>query len=640
MPDAVCNLLLSSLTDFTRDECDRFISFIREAGIKGSEIERGLAYARGSEEKQSDFAVLRERLIEPIKELRTSLNRAGTAREMSQICYNFLAEQGIYQRIDGLVEKYENMGEYSLSDVSSQLWNTAIKLLEDVAGIFEDSRISVSEFAETLREGFNSTLISTIPSVLDSVTFGSLDAAREQGVIDTYVVGVNDGIIPAVFNDERLVTVKEGELLAEKGLELAHSAGTEDARMRYSMYSAFCSPKLRLTVSCPIFSSSGSPIAPSYVFSRFLRLFPKNTPVSHKHLTNEEILENPYTKDELVLAAAKDKITSPRAQAIFEHSADEFNAFRFIKERSENISPEIAKLLYSNTLSVSRLESYASCPLAHFIEKGLNPEEIKDYTFNALDRGNIFHKTLERFVKETGACSGLSREKCNEIAGRIFDEETEKVHFGAMTATGRQRAFNKVLKNTAAECAWKINNQLTRFEPIGTEIHFGRGDIPPIEVETEYGTLFLTGYIDRADKTEKDGTAYIRVVDYKTGKEVFDKKNDGKHLQLAVYMSALLSANDARPAEAFYMLLGDEKLKLSGVYSTDFEPESELGKNSGCSEESFIEYLNNINEKVRELANGMFAGNINADSENGGCTYCTFAPVCGKRTQKGDEEDG
>ena len=637
-PEAVCDLLLSSLTGFTRDECDRFISFIREAGIRGSEIERGLAFKRGSEEKQADFAVLRERLVEPIKEFKVRLNSAKTAREMSGICYDFLTEQGIYGRIDSLVDKYENMGEYSLSDVSSQLWNTAIKLLEDVADIFEDDCLTVSEFAETLREGFTSTLISTIPSVLDSVTFGSLEAAREQGVTDTYVIGANDGIIPAIFNDERLVTVKEGEILAEKGFELAHSAGTEDARMRYNMYSAFCSPKTRLTVSCPIFSSSGSPLAPSYVFSRFENLFPKNKPVSHRPLTNGEILENPYTKDELILAAAKDKIVSERSKAIFEDSADDFDTIRFIKEKSESIPPEITKLLYSSTLSVSRLESFAQCPLAHFIECGLKPEEIKDYSFNQLDMGNVFHSTLERFVKETAKNKDMDREECAGVTEKIFDEETEKVHFGAMTATSRQRAFNKLLKNIAAECAWKVKNQLASFEPIGTEIQFGRENIPPIEVETDYGSLYLTGKIDRADKAEKDGDTYIRIVDYKTGKVDFNKDRE-KHLQLAVYMNALLNAEKARPAEAFYMLLSDGNVKLSGIYSTDFESESELGKNSGKSEESFIEYLNSVNETVCALANDMFSGNIKADSEKGGCRYCTFAPVCGKRAKKGDEED-
>lgn len=638
-PESVCDLLLSSLTDFSRDECDRFISFIREAGVKGSEIERGLAFLRQSEEKQADFALLRERLVEPIKSFRADLNGAKTAREMSQVCYDFLTNQGIYQRIDDLVDKYENMGEYRLSDVSSQLWNTAIKLLEDVADIFENDCLTVSEFAETLREGFTASLISTIPSVLDCVTFGSLEAAREQGVTDTYIIGTNDGIIPAVFNDERLVTVKEGELLTELGFELAHSAGTEDARMRYNMYSAFCSPKQRLTVSCPIFSSSGSPLAPSYVFSRFFRLFPKNKPVYRSPFTNEEILKNPYTKDELILAAAKDKIVSERSKAIFENAADEFDTVRFIKGKSESISPEIAKLLYSNTLSASRLESFAKCPLAHFIQNGLAPEEIKDYTFNSLDCGNIFHSTLERFVKETAKNKELNREECSLITERIFNEEAEKEHFGVMNATSRQRAFNRILKNTAAECAWKIKEQLTSFEPLGTEIQFGRGNIPPIEVETDYGTLYLKGKIDRADKAEKDGETYIRVVDYKTGNEKFSKNIDGTHLQLAIYMNALLNANSARPAEAFYMLLGDEKMSLSGIYSTDFESESELGKTAGLSEENFIDYLNCTDEKVRELANEMFSGNIKADSEKGGCKYCAFAPVCGKRAKKGDEED-
>ena len=55
--------------------------------------------------------------------------------------------------------------------------------------------------------------------------------------------------------------------------------------------------------------------------------------------------------------------------------------------------------------SVSRLEQFAACAYAHFLRYGLKLKEQEDFSFEAVDLGNIFHGVLEIFadqLKEAG----------------------------------------------------------------------------------------------------------------------------------------------------------------------------------------------------------------------------------------------
>jgi len=49
------------------------------------------------------------------------------------------------------------------------------------------------------------------------------------------------------------------------------------------------------------------------------------------------------------------------------------------------------------------LEKFASCAYAHFLSYGLRLSDREEYGFEALDLGNIAHKSLETFSKKADA---------------------------------------------------------------------------------------------------------------------------------------------------------------------------------------------------------------------------------------------
>ena len=100
----------------------------------------------------------------------------------------------------------------------------------------------------------------------------------------------------------------------------------------------------------------------------------------------------------------------------------------FIRYKGRLLGKEIARLLYGQQLvsSVSRLEKYASCAYAHFLQYGLSLKEREEYGFEAVDMGNVFHGVLENFsgkLQERGY-SWFDFEE--ETAEQILDETVEE----------------------------------------------------------------------------------------------------------------------------------------------------------------------------------------------------------------------
>lgn len=632
----VSAIALSSLSPITADERDAFLSFINNMGVTPSEIENGLYFKRGSEEQQAEFDCLRKSFIEPLKIFKENVLKASTAKEIASVCYNFMEENGVYIKIQELTQKYEDLELFTLSDVTSQLWNKMLELLESLADLSGERKIPLSDFCDTLYEGFKSTQISTLPSVLDSVTFGDLTATKEQNIKYVYIVGANDGVIPAICTDERLVTRAESNILAELGMELAHTEETEDARTRYTIYSAICSPTHTLEFSCPLYSLGGASKNSSYIFKHLESLFPQIIKKTYQKSIAWDKLKEPFTKDQVMLEMARDKFVSPESQALLTYLKDDNNRKVQILKNQQNkrevsISPELASKLFNSkkTTSASELKSFAQCPFKHFIEYGIKPTEGKEYVIDSLDLGILFHDTFEKFLKEASDKT-LTKDDCYKKAGEIFDKNLPNVHFGAMLATERQKAFNGFLKNIACETAWKINKHVNDCEVIGTEIHFGSKKYPPIEIDTEFGTIYLEGKIDRADRIIKDSNFYLRIIDYKSGKEKFSESGveKGTDLQLLLYMSALLKHfNDHTPAAAQYMNILDNS--FSGTELIDFNEK-------GVTREHFNALLDKASETSTKLAGDMLGGNIEAETSDYkhvfncyNCKNCKYISVCG-----------
>jgi len=232
------------------------------------------------------------------------------------------------------------------------------------------------------------------------------------------------------------------------------------------------------------------------------------------------------------------------------------------------------------TVSATRLEQWVKCPHAYFVRHVLHvdpverPEEIVQIT--PIDRGNVVHETLERFLSELVGVPGVGRPWSREHRARLHEILTDRfAEVEARGAAGRRLLWDRSCR--------QLHTQLDLFldfdseyriasdaDTIETELAFGRAGDPHTAVEIKCSdgrTVRLRGSIDRVDRLA-DG--HLAVIDYKSGSakpyqkiSSADPLCNGQLLQLPIYAHAaralLGDATDEPIHASYWFVLRDPK---------------------------------------------------------------------------------
>ncbi len=220
--------------------------------------------------------------------------------------------------------------------------------------------------------------------------------------------------------------------------------------------------------------------------------------------------------------------------------------------------------------SATRLETWAGCPFAYFLQSLLRVDEVENpedqIEISPRDWGSLVHEALEVFIAEvlarppavqpapTEPWSAADRFRLMEIGEQIC------ARYEAHGQTGRAVFWKRDKKRILADLdrflrADSDHRMAHGTRPVAAELAFGlaHSDLPTIAIPLPDGrSVQFRGLADRVDVSD-DGT--IHVVDYKTGGsrgygDLSEENPDaqGQRLQLAVYGQAarmLRSAPDA-----------------------------------------------------------------------------------------------
>lgn len=286
-------------------------------------------------------------------------------------------------------------------------------------------------------------------------------------------------------------------------------------------------------------------------------------------------------------------------------------------------------------ISASRLETWASCPFRYFLAHVLrlddrdDPEEITEIT--ALDRGSVVHEVLERFISEVigrpGGSPGPSerwtvqdRARIEEIAAKVFER------YEQAGLTGRPLLWRRTQAEVLDELQAFLDHDdgyraSTGTRPVRVEMPFGIGGVPPLALGLEGGrTLSFRGYADRVDRAD-DG--HLVVLDYKTGRNKYDKLADdpvlaGTTLQLGTYAEAAKAVLGAEQVDARYWMTSTrEKFVQRGYLWT---------------EDHRSRFLSVVGAIVDGIESGTFPGQPGPYESYFGkhdnCRSCDFDKVC------------
>lgn len=712
--ESVFRYLKSNMTSIARADVDLLENYCLAMGIRGQRQWEKLWVRSMKKEEPLELErmnQLREAVLLPIQSLsNTWKRRKGTVREKMEALHQFLQEIGLQEKMEAYENEFRKQGNLAKEKEYKQVYPLVMELFDKVVGLLGEEQISAQELNGILDAGFEELKVGLIPPSIDQILIGDMERTRLNGIRVLFFLGLNDGIIPKNSGKGGLLSQMERQFLKEEKVTLSPTQKENAYIQKFYLYLNLTKPSEFLYLSYSRNTQEGEAIRPSYLVYTIEKLFPTLSQVdeekaedSPRQITTPEgtlkywiskLLEfgqNPIIEEadliflELTSWYTRQGDWKERTERLFE-------AISYHNEES-GIGKLAAAALYGpqSINSVTRLERYATCAFAHFLTYGLRLAKRQEFEMAAVDMGNLFHNSIERYsnkIKENGMkWSMVTEEDQQRMVKEAVEEASADYGNHVLQSTARNAYFIDRLERIMNRTVWALKKQLQKgkFEPVNYEVSFSPADklnsltIPISDQEQ----MYLAGRLDRMDLYEDDEHIYIKVIDYKSGVTEFDLSSVyyGLQIQLVVYMEAAMETERRKrvektviPAGIFYYNIKDpvieeteemgeeqiekellSKLKMNGLVNSasevialldssmekrsdvvpiSYNKDGSLAKNSSAVNtrqfEAVSAYVRNM---IRRMGAEILSGNTKiAPYRKGsetGCDYCEFREICG-----------
>ncbi len=285
--------------------------------------------------------------------------------------------------------------------------------------------------------------------------------------------------------------------------------------------------------------------------------------------------------------------------------------------RDAELLSQIKERVLQGGLTVSQLNSYASCPYRFFCDYVLALEVLEEESLelDARDKGIIIHNVLRDFWTShlTGPLPAVEEAQA-QVEGLLIQAYLERGSEPPAALIRSMRAFIRQ----------DVKRAESGFRPAYLEQVFQNVVIP-----TDFGSVSVRGRIDRIDQ-HPDG-AYV-LYDYKTGTPpTIAHLLEGRDVQIAAYLlaSETLLPQGRNVGAAYYMVSGSAR---RGVFHADYHKQLcvRKGKNILAAEE-FAQQQDKFREILAELVTSILEGAFPIEPASTSiCRYCPFQGICRK----------
>jgi ATP-dependent helicase/nuclease subunit B len=590
-----------------RERADRLENYILARGIYGSrwfddsrwivKRYRGLELhsdVQTDEElaMQEDLHRIRDLIREPLQKFEKQMKKSKNGKEVAEALFLFIEQLRAYDKVIDLRAEEERAGRLLGATEHEQAWNGWIDVLDQFVLMFGDKELKPSDAARILDEGFDSLEFTRIPPSLDQVTVSSIEVSSLMNIDAVFILGVNDGVLPKRIDNEGILSDGDREWFSQVGFELAPTSKMKLMDETFIAYRAFTAPREKLYISYPIADEEGKALLPSLYIARISQLLPgiKTEPAVMDPTELEGDVDRfayishpraalPFAAMKLKQAAHAKEITPEWVAVLAYYERDVYWSSVLgrirrpleVGNKTDRLTIDLTKGLYGDSFvsSVSRIESYYSCPFQHYASFGLGLQDRSEYTLEAPAIGDLFHAALKWISDETmrlgKSWAELTKEECWRLASDAVDDITPYFFNKILSSTNRYVYIKRKLVQVIQRTIYSLSTQAksTNFRPIAIEAGFGPGEkLPSLEIPLRMGKpLQLRGRIDRIDASEIKGKNYIRVIDYKSSARELDLAEVyyGLSLQMMTYLDVALEHVDellgfhADPAGLLYV---------------------------------------------------------------------------------------
>lgn len=723
--ETMFHFLKSGLTGLERRQVDELENYVLAAGIRGKRAWNSL-FTRKSRTMTADNQLerlealngLREQVMDQLKPLTV---RCHTMREHVEALYLFLTHNDTQKKLKDYENRFQAAGDLAKAKEYAQIYRLVMELLDQLVQLLGDEKLGRKEFAEILDAGFAEIEVGTIPQSVDKVVVGDIERSRLNNIRSLFFLGVNDGNIPKSGGGGGILSDIDRELLADCEIELAPTPRQKMYTQRLYLYMNMTKPSDYLILSYCRSTSGGKAKKPAYLIGSVQKLFPRLKVERPDIEMTDMSLENKLKKAEAIRDTLSLFVDMLRDYATGQMRKEDEPAFfvlydnycrqeeyvplmrllmeqAFLRYQSTPLGRETARLLYGQILnnSVSRLERFAACAYAHFLQYGLTLQEREDYSFEDVDMGNVFHGVLEQFANRLDQ-EGHTWFDFSKADGERYVEEAleqyaaqygETVLFSSARNAYAVKRMRRILLRTVDTLQYQLKKGA--FTPQDFEVSFSSlEDLNAVNITlNEQEKMRLRGRIDRIDTAKEGDKLYVKVIDYKSGNKTFDVISlyYGLQLQLVAYLNAAVAMKQKEnpqtevvPAAVLYYHVADPLLKGEGQKLTPEEINEQLkaqlrmtgavneeevavrlldakfdgksdvipverkkdgsfsARSATFSREQLQQISSYVNLKMKQLGNQIMEGDISVNpyekGQNSACTYCAYQTVCGYDTK-------
>ncbi|MBO6108836.1 MAG: PD-(D/E)XK nuclease family protein, partial [Eubacterium sp.] len=651
----VMRFLRTGLSPLSQSETDILENYIIASGKRGYNSFKDI-WTYKPNKYMSDGALkkindLREKFIDSIECAVNELKgQKKSIREYMQAVCRYMIDNRFYTRLLYRAELLAGADHASAqsddasktvstprSDVSDsdlmraaeyeRLYPAMMNVFDTMVDLMGDERVSLKEFTEILGAGISEGMMGFIPQSSHRIMIGDVERSRIGDAEYVFFLGNTDDIFPKGAGSAGILNEREREKIAESDIELAPGPAELYDRELFYMYRILTKPSRRLYLSYTKTNCRGESTRASYLIRRVSSLY--KYPSHEKPglvIIDDEADTSPEKKIGIdkglrffITGLHDDNIKNTPDWSLiadyYEKKVPSYNNIvspEPVNKKEAGLSPETAKALYGDviTASVTRFETFFSCPYSHFLKHGLGLKERDEYTVKPFDRGNIYHNSFERLYKKMQAdklsWKHTEAKKIIALGESCFDEEVKQYHDSLFDKDKRTAHLMKRMRLIFGDIIGRMHTQMAlgEFEQELSEFSF---DVDADE------RLKLNGRIDRIDTCVIGNDRFIKILDYKSSAKTLDLElvREGIELQLFTYMKVALEADifsddkKNRPAAVLFQGIDEKESEWDEKYTDHDKYEYKTAhevRPDGYSTEEAVPYLDSM----------MAAGNVNS----------------------------
>ena len=685
----VLHMMKSGFSPLTLEEAHFLENYALENGIDHGRWRK--AFTRG--DKAETAEEMRLRLIAPVERLHDRLRDAKSAAQSVEAVFLLLEEVGAYQilleRENELLRR--DMGAEAAAN--RQVWQLIMDLLDQLHALLGEKRANMKDVARFVTSGLTGADIASLPPQPEAVMIGEAGHLL-TGRIDALVLcGMQDGVMGST--QDSLLTENERRALSEGHERPIGLTRQETAALRQSdFYRTIALPQRELLITFAQGAQDGTALRPASLVEDVRSLFPDVAVTGG--VTADGSDELPLSP-QMALDALAPKLRALADGQITELEPAWADALRWLWQHDEwhdrtaqviaaatagapnaRLPLEMTRRVFTqDTVSISRLERFASCPYQHYVDYGLKPVKRDAWAFEADDAGDFYHAAMQGFAHAAlnhPDWPDLPDEEIDALMDAVLAPLTAAWQDGPLADTPASRLQGEKYVRTVKRAAWLFTRHAksSRFRTVGEEVEFGtENGLPPVVLTLHDGRrIALRGKIDRIDRWDGEDGAYLRVIDYKSARKDIDPTRlyYGLQLQLMLYLQAAAQGMKGQAAGAFYFRVSDplveaedvksaaeaaiaKTLQLKGVVLSDVKVVSAMDaegsaigpvftKSGGVSaranaysREEMQALLDHTRQTAADLADGIREGDISVSPAEmkgwNACQWCEYSAVCG-----------